>query len=77
MQKASIKVILIFKIPLNTFCEILEVAKKINKKKKYTHHLEIILRNNYYLAIISKQKKDQILANESLIIKMKSNTEKS
>jgi len=59
----------------NIFCEILEIGK-IKEKKKRIYHSEIILKSNYYLNITEALKEVQVLANISLIFRTKSNVKK-
>ena len=75
MLKIKTKVTLISQTLSSIFCEILEV-KKIKIRKKYILHQEMTLRNNYYWDTTVKQKVDQALVNEYLIIKTRSNEKK-
>ncbi len=76
MRKVKTRDALIFQTPLNTFCETLEVAKKIKERKKQIHHQKITLKSNYSLNIMVKLKETQLPNNKSLIIRMRSNKEK-
>ncbi len=72
MQKLKIKDAPISSTHLSTFRRILK-AKKIRAKKKQTYHQEITFKNNYYLDMMKILREAQVLANESLTFRMKSN----
>ncbi len=75
MLTLRIKAIYISLIPLSIFYEILGVVR-IKTKRKQTHYLKITSKSKYYLSMMEVLREAQVLANENLTFKTKSNIEK-